>query len=263
MSVKTHPIRDSATMLRRDLLHIKRYPSMVVLLVGTPVIMLLLFVYVFGGTMGAGLPGGAGGRAQYLDYIVPGILLMTIATVGQGIAISIATDMTEGIVARFRTMSIARGAILTGHVVGGVIRSVAAVGVIIGFAALLGYRPDADGFGWLGFVGMAALIGFALSWLTAALGMACKTVESASNVPMPLMMLPFLGSGFVPADSMPTGLRWFAEYQPFTPMIESLRGLLTGRPDAGATWLAVAWCLGIALVGYLWARRSFERVSDR
>ncbi|MGH8795031.1 MAG: ABC transporter permease [Stackebrandtia sp.] len=262
MSTMTYPLRDSATMLRRNFTHVKRYPSMTVPLLGTPIVLLVLFVYVFGGTMGDGLPGASGGRAEYLDYIVPGLMLMTAATVAQGTTISVAKDMYEGIVARFRSMSISRGSILTGHVLGSTIQMVFSVAVIVGVAALLGYRPEADGFGWLGVAGVTALIGFALAWITTALGTVCSTIEMAGTLPMPLMFLPMLGSGFVPTDSMPTVLRWFADYQPFTPMIESLRGLLAGRPDTAATWAAVAWCLGIALVGYLWSRNRFERASS-
>jgi len=262
MTTMLYPLRDSATMLRRNLLHVKRYPSMTVQLIGTPIVLLLLFVYVFGGTMGAGLPGAAGGRAEYLGYIIPGIMLMTAATVAQGTAISVSMDMTEGIVARFRTMSISRGAIFAGHVLGSTIQSVTSVAVVVGVAALLGYRPDTNGFGWLGALGVMALAAFALAWITTALGVVSKNIETASSLPMPLMMLPFLGSGFVPTESMPTGLRWFAEYQPFTPMMESLRGFLTGQPDATATWFTVAWCLGLSLVGYLWSRNRFDRASS-
>lgn len=260
-STVSHAVRDSATMLRRNLLHIKRYPSMTVPLITVPVALLLVFVYVFGGMMGSGLPGVSGGRAEYLGYIVPGIVLMAAATVAQGTAISIATDMTEGLIARFRTMSIARGSIFTGHVLASTIQVVCSGALMIGMAVLLGYRPGADAFGWAAATGLVALIGFALAWITTALGMMSRTIEMAGSLPMPLMFLPFLGSGFVPTDSLPAALRWFAEYQPFTPMMEALRGLLTGNPDMGATWVALAWCLGLSLTGYLCARHRFDRTS--
>ena len=257
MTAMTSALTDSATMLRRNLRHMLRYPSMTVLLIGMPIVLLLLFVYVFGGTLGNGLGHASGGRSAYLAYVVPGILLMTVASVGQGTAISVAMDMTEGIIARFRTMAIARVSVLTGHVVGAVVQTVAAVAAVFGVAVALGYRPNATAVEYLALVGVVAMVGFALTWLCVALGMVTKTVEAASNLPMPLVFLPFLGSGFVPVDSMPTGLRWFAEYQPFTPVIETMRGLANGTGIGNSGIEAVAWCAGIALLGYLWAKRLY------
>ena len=262
MSTLAHTVRDSATLLRRNLLHMRRYPSLTLLLAGMPVIFLLLFVYVFGGTLGAGLS-GSGGRRDYLAYVVPGILLMTVATGATGTAITVAMDMTEGIIARFRTMAIARAAVLTGHVVGSLIQTLLATAIVIGVALLIGFRPTTGPLAWLGALGVLTLIAFALTWLSVALGLVAKSVETASNLPMPLTLLPFLSSGFVPTDSMPRGLRPFAEYQPFTPIIETLRGLLLGTPIGSSAVLAVAWCAGIALVGYLWARAVFNRTPGR
>jgi ABC-2 type transport system permease protein len=255
-----HPLRDSATMLRRNLRHLLRYPSMTVLLVGMPVVFLLLFVYVFGGTLGAGL---GGGRAGYANYVAPAIILMTVAATVQGTAISVATDLTEGVIARFRTMPIARVAVLTGHVLGSVIQAVVGLVVVIAVALLVGFRPTAGPLGWLAAAGFLLLVTFALVWLAVALGQVSRSVETASNLPMPLMLLPFLGSGFVPTDSMPAGLRWFAEYQPFTPIIETLRGLLLDRPVGVDGGLALGWCAVIALGGYLWSKRLFTRESAR
>ncbi|AYY14846.1 ABC transporter permease [Actinobacteria bacterium YIM 96077] len=259
MSVRTYALSDSATMLRRQLRRIARYPSMTVLLVGMPIIFLLLFVYVFGGTLGAGLGEMSGGRAEYVNYVTPGIILITIASTAQGTAISVAMDMTEGIVARFRTMPIARVSVLTGHVVGSLIQTILSMAVVTGVALLVGFRPTAGPIEWLGVLGLLALTTFAIIWLSVALGMVTKTVEAASNLPMPLVLLPFLSSGFVPTESMPTGLRWFAEYQPFTPIIETLRGLLMGSPIGDDAIISIAWCVGIALVGYLWARKLYSR----
>jgi ABC-2 type transport system permease protein len=251
---------DSATMLRRNLLHMLRYPSMMVILVGMPVVFLLLFVYVFGGTLGAGLGGVSGGRAAYVDYVAPGIMLLTVAAVAQGTAISVAMDMTGGIIARFRTMAISRASVLTGHVLGAMIQTMLAVAVVTGVALLIGFRPTAGPLGWIAAIGVLAMISWALTWLTVALGLVTDSVETASNLPMPLILLPFLGSGFVPTDSMPTVLRLFAEYQPFTPIIETLRGLLMGTPiGMSSAVLAVAWCAAISLVGFLWARALFNR----
>ena len=265
MSTTSYAVRDSVTMLRRNLLHIRRYPSLSIMLLGQPVIFLLLFVYVFGGTMGAGLPGvdGAGGRADYLVFIVPGILIMTVASVALGTAFAVAIDMSGGIIARFRTMGIARVSVLTGHVLGAVLKTLLALLVVIGFAFLLGYRSDAGPLGWLGAIGLLTLLALALTWLTVGMGLAAKSPEAASNSPMFLMILPFISSGFVPTDAMPWGLRHFAEHQPFTPVIDALRSLTTGAPVGSDGWVAVGWCLLIAGVCHLWSRSSFLRVPER
>jgi ABC-2 type transport system permease protein len=259
MSTLSYAVADSATMLRRQLRHMLRYASVTVFLIGMPVVFLLLFVYVFGGTLGAGLGGPAGGRAEYLEYVVPGILLIAVAAGGTGTAISVAMDMTEGIVARFRTMAIFRPSVLTGHVLGSVIQTMLSVAVVTGVALLIGFRPNATAVEWVATAGVLAMITLAITWLCVAFGLVTKTVEAASNLPTPLVFLPFLGSGFVPTDSMPTGLRWFAEYQPFTPVIETVRGLLVGTAIGDSAVIAVAWCAGITLVGYLWARKLYSR----
>jgi ABC-2 type transport system permease protein len=249
-------------MLRRNLRHMVRYPSITMFLIGMPVVFLLLFVYILGGTLGAGL-GASGGRGRYLEYVVPGILLMAAAGGATGTAISVAMDMTEGIVARFRTMAISRTAVLTGHVIGSVIQNMLGMAVVIGVALLIGFRPTANAVQWIVVIGVLAMITFALTWLSVALGMVSKSVETASNLPMPLMLLPFLGSGFVPTGSMPAGIRWFAENQPFTAFIETLRGLLMGTPMGNSGLLTIAWCVLIALGGHLWARRLYDGSSAR
>jgi ABC-2 type transport system permease protein len=263
MTALSYAVTDSATMLRRQLRHMLRYPSMTLQLAGMPIVFLLLFVYVFGGTLGAGLGGPSGGRADYVNYVTPGILLMAVALAVTGTAISVAMDMTEGIVARFRTMAIARVSVLTGHVVGSMIQTMLSMAVVIGVALLIGFRPTAGLVEWIAAIAVLAMLTFALIWLAVALGLVAKSVESASNLPMPLVFLPFLGSGFVPTDSMPTGLRWFAEYQPFTPVIETLRGLLLGTAIGNSAVIAVAWCAGITLVGYLWAKKLYNRDPAR
>lgn len=263
MSNMTLALTDSATMLRRNLKHMLRYPSMTLMLIGQPIIMLLLFVYVFGGTMGDGIPGATGGRDAYLTYVTPGILVIAVASVALGTAISVATDMTEGIIARFRTMAIARVSVLTGHVVGAMIQTALAVAVTLAVAVLIGFRADASPLEWLGTIGILALFAFALTWLTVALGLVSDSVETASNLPMFLILLPFLGSGFVPTDSMPDGVRWFAEYQPFTPVMETVRALMTDASPGNNAVLAVVWCLVIAVVGYVWAKALFNRDPSR
>jgi ABC-2 type transport system permease protein len=258
MTTLSYTVADSATMLRRNLKHALRYPSLTLIVAGMPIVFLLLFVYVFGGTLGAGLGGVSGGRAEYAEYLAPGLLVLAIASAAQGTAISIAMDMTEGIITRFRTLSIARAAVLAGHVVGAVIQTMIGLALVVGVALLVGFRPDAGLVEWLAALGLLALVSLALSWLSVAMGLATKSVEAASNLPMPLLLLPFLSSGFVPTESMPAGLSWFAEHQPFTPIIETLRGLLTGTAIGSSGVVAVAWCVAISVVGWLWARRNYE-----
>jgi ABC-2 type transport system permease protein len=251
---------DSATMLRRNLKHQLRYPSLTLMLAGMPIVFLLLFVYVFGGQLGTGLAGhGTGGRDAYLTYVVPGILIITVASAALGTAISVATDMTGGIIDRFRTMAISRGAVLTGHVTGSLLQTFAVLVLVLGVSLAIGFRSPASALDWLAAAAMLALFAFALIWLSAALGLAAKSVETASNTPMFLTLLPFLSSGFVPTASMPAGLRQFSEYEPFTPVTQTVRGLLTGGPIGTQALQAVAWSAGIALAGYLWAIRLYNR----
>ena len=237
-------VRDSVTMLRRNLLHWIRYPSLAIMLVAQPIAFLLLFVFVFGGTLGAGLPGvpGGGDRGDYLEFITPGILVMAVASVALGTAIEVALDMTGGIIARFRTMDIAKVSVLTGHVLGAVFKTLFAVAVTLAFAVLIGYRSDAGLLDWLIAFALLIVMAFALTWLTVGMGLAADSVETASNTPLFLIMLPFLSSAFVPTEEMPAGLRQFAEHQPFTPMIDSLRALTTGVDPGWDLWLALGWC---------------------
>lgn len=259
MTARSYAMLDSLTMVRRSLKHMLRYPVLTLMVAGIPVILLLLFVYVFGDTMGAGLVGVSGGRAEYVNYLIPGILLLALAGSAQGTAISVAMDMQEGIIARFRTMAIARVSVLTGHVVGSVIQTMFGLFLVIVVSLLVGFRPTAGPVEWIAVIGLLATIALTLTWLSVALGLVAKSVESASNLPMVLFLLPFLGSGFVPTDSMPPGLSRFAEHQPFTPMIETLRGLLLGTPIGNKGIIAVAWCAAITLAAYLWARKLYNR----
>ena len=252
-------LTDSATMLRRNLRRMRRYPSLTLFIAGAPVVFLLLFAYVFGGTLGAGLGQVSGGRTEYIAYVVPGILLITVAGAAQGTAISVAMDMHEGIIARFRTMAIDRDSVLTGHVIGSVIQTMLAIAIVMVVALLIGFRSTTGPIEWVAATGLLALAAMAISWLSVALGMVPKSVETASNLPMFLVLLPFLSSGFVPTRSMPDGLSWFAENQPFTPLIETVRGLLLGTPIGDSGPLAVGWCIALTVVGYLWARRLYDR----
>ena len=263
MSSLAYTMSDAATMLRRNLRHMLRYLSLTLFVIGIPIVILLLFVYVFGGTLGAGLGGVSGGRAAYANYVAPGILLLTVAGAAQGTAIAVAMDMTEGIIARFRTMAISRAAVLTGHVLASMVQAMLSVAVVIAVALLTGFRPTAGPLAWIAAIGVLAMIVFALTWLCVALGLVAKNVETASNTPMFLMLLPFFGSGFVPTASLPAGLRQFAEYQPFTLATETLRGLLMGTPIGNSALLAAAWCAGITVVCYLWAMKLYNRDPAR
>jgi ABC-2 type transport system permease protein len=262
---RSHIVGDAVTMLRRNLLHMVRYPGLSMFTILGPVVVLLLTVFIFGGTLGAGLPGvdPSGGRAAYLEYVIPGILLITIAGSGSGTAITVAMDMTEGITARFRTMSISRASVLAGHVLGNTIQAMIAVALVLGAGLLIGFRPTATPADWLAAAGIIALISFAITWLSVGMGMQSKTVETASNLPLILSLLPLLGSGFVPTGSMPPWLQSFAQYQPFTPFIETLRGLLLGTPLGWNPVLAIAWCAVITIAGYTWSMVVYERKSVR
>jgi ABC-2 type transport system permease protein len=253
-------VRDSNTMLRRNLLHARRYPSLTLNLLLTPVMLLLLFVYIFGDVMSAGIGNGGADRSEYIAYLVPGILLLTIGGTTIGSAVSVSMDMTEGIIARFRTMAIHRGSVLIGHVVGSVLQCVMSVVLVGAVAVAIGFRAtDATALEWISAVGLLALVSLALTWIAVGMGLSSPNAEAASNNALPLMILPLLSSAFVPVDAMPGWFRPIAEYQPFTPAIETLRGLLLGTEIGNNWWLAIVWCVGLAVLGYRWSTALFNR----
>ncbi|WP_328884926.1 ABC transporter permease [Streptomyces sp. NBC_00316] len=258
MSSLSLAVRDSSTMLRRNLLHARRYPSLTLNLLLTPVMLLLLFVYIFGNTMSAGI--GGADRSAYIAYIVPGIVLMTIGSTVIGAAVSVSTDMSEGIIARFRTMAIHRGSVLIGHVIGSVLQSIASVILVGAVAVAIGFRSTgATALEWLAAFALLTLFALALTWIAVGMGMASPNAEAASNNAMPLILLPLISSTFTPIDTMPGWFQPIAEYQPFTPAIETLRGLLLGTEIGHNGWLALAWCLVLAALGYRWSAASFNR----
>jgi len=242
---------DSAIMLRRNFKHILRNPVTIFNGAFMPVVMMLIFVYVIGGAFSVG--------ERYIQYATPGMILLAITYGLSGTAVSVSSDMAKGIINRFKVMSVSRGAVLTGHVAATVLSISIAVAVIIGMAFALGFRSPATVGDWLGAIGIILATVFAAAWLTVALGLFAKTPESAGMAVVPLIILPFLSSAIVPADKMGQGFRQFAEYQPFTPIIESLRGWLAGAPSAGYMAAALGWCAGTALVGYLWSRVTFSK----
>ena len=246
----------------------RRYPSLTLFVAGIPVVLMLLFVYVFGGTLGAGLPGATGAsagadREAYVAYVAPAILLLAVVGAGQGTAISVAMDMKEGIIARFRTMPISRASFLSGHVLANVAQTMLGIAIVVAVAVAIGFRATTGPVEWILAAGLLSLTTLALTWVSVALGLVSKSVETASNLPMPLFLLPFFGSGFVPTDSMPDPLRWFADVQPFTPIMETVRRLLLGGEIGSSGLIAVAWCVAITLAGYLWARRLYDRDPAR
>jgi ABC-2 type transport system permease protein len=251
MSTVSMPLADSAIMLRRNLKHTLRNPTTVFNAVLFPIVIMLMFVKVFGGAFAVG--------GDYIDYATPGLLVMAVSYGLGATATAVNDDMTKGIINRFKTMDVSRGSVLTGHVVVTTVRCLVAEAALIGVAFLLGFDPAASALDWLGAIGLLVLLSFGAGWLTVAMGLSAKSVETAGLGTVPLIMLPFLSSAFVPADTMGAGVKQFAEYQPFTPIIETLRGLIEGNPSGGDAIAAVAWCLGFTLVGYAWAVSTFKK----
>jgi ABC-2 type transport system permease protein len=263
MSTVGYAVRDSTTMLRRDFRHSLRYPAMTISGMSVPIIFLLLFVGVFGNTLRAGIAATRLGATSYINYLTPGIIVMTAGAAAAATAVNVCTDMTEGIIARFRTMAITRIAVLTGQVLGSLIRTLVSGALVVAVAVALGFRPTATPIEWVAAAIMFALLTLALTWLTIAFGLVAKTPAGANSLSLLPEFLPFVSSAFVPAASMPAGMRWFAAHQPFTPIIETLRGLLTGTPIGSNAVIAVAWCAAITAVGYLWARSRYDRLPAR
>ncbi|HEY0531005.1 MAG TPA: ABC transporter permease [Actinoplanes sp.] len=244
-------MHDSAIMLRRNFKHTIRNPISVFNAILFPVILMLMFVYVLGDAFSVG--------EHYVDYATPGMILLAICYGLSATAVGANSDMTKGIINRFKVMDVSRGAVLTGQVIASMVNNVIAVAAIVGTAYALGFRPSAGLLDWLGVAGLVLLLGFAIGWFTVALGLFAKSPETAGLGVVPLIMLPFFSSAIVPADKMGAGVKQFAEYQPFTPIIETFRGLLAGAPHTGDVIAALAWCAGIAIVGYLWATATFTK----
>jgi ABC-2 type transport system permease protein len=242
---------NSMVMLRRNFKHITRNPTSVFNAVLMPIVIMWMFVYMLGDAFSVGV--------DYVDYATPGLMLLAVCYGLGSTATSVNSDMTKGIINRFKVMDVSRGAVLTGHVVASVLTNLVAIAALVGVAFLLGFDPSASLLDWLGAFGIVVLLASAAGWFTVALGLAAKSPETAGLAAVPLVMLPFFSSAIVPAEKMGPGVREFAEYQPFTPIIETLRGLLNGAPSSSDAITAIAWCVGIALVGYLWARSTFTK----
>jgi ABC-2 type transport system permease protein len=259
MTTLTYAVQDSATMTRRSLRHVVRYPVTLVVSVAVPVLLLLLFVGVFGAlksSLGAG-------HGSYIDYVMPGIIVMTAAYGGSVTAQSVNRDSTEGIIARFRTMAISPVSVLNGYVVSALVRTLVSAALVIGISIGLGFRPTADAGRWLAAAGVIVLLVLALTWLAVPFGLAAKTAEGLTGFILIVQLLPFISSAFVPPGLMSGFVRWFAEHEPFTPVIDTIRGLLTGGPIGSSALAAILWCAGLALVGYLWSRVLLRRDLNR
>jgi ABC-2 type transport system permease protein len=263
MSTSTYALHDSATMLRRDLRHSLRYPMMAIGGLLVPVFLLLLFVGVFGSTLRAGLGAAAPAGGHYIDYLTPGILVITAGASAAATAINVCIDMNEGIVARFRTMAITRTSVLIGQVLGSLTRTLISGVLVIAVAVGLGFRSSASPVECLAVAGLFAGLTLALTWLAIGFGLTAKTPAGANSLSLIPQFLPFISSAFVPTASMPAGVRWFAEEQPFTPIINTLRGLLTGTPIGNAWVVAVAWCVVLMAIGYVWSRARYDRYEKR
>ena len=250
--MSTSVVADTSALTGRSLKHILRSPDTIITTAVMPIAIMLLFVYVFGGAIQTG-------TASYVDYLLPGILLITIAS---GVAYTshrLFLDLQGGIVERFQSMPIARSSVLWSHVLTSLVANLVSLAIDVGVALLMGFRSGADVLAWLGVTGFLVLFTLALTWLAVIAGLAAKSVDGASAFSYPLIFLPFLSSAFVPTDTMPGPVRWFAENQPVTPIVNSIRALLAGTPVGGELWIALGWCTGILIVAAVIATRLYNR----
>ena len=248
----THFFADTAVLTGRTLRHVTRSLDTIITTAITPIAMMLLFVYVFGGAIDTG-------TVSYVNYMLPGILLITIAS---GIAYTtfrLYTDMQSGIFERFHSMPIARSGVLWAHVLTSLVANVISLLVVVGVALLMGFRSSAGGLAWLAVAGILILFTLALTWIAVIPGLTAKSVDGASAYSYPLIFLPFISSAFVPTDTMPGPVRAFAEHQPVTSIVNTIRGLFTQQPVGADIWIAVAWCVGILIVAYIFANISYRR----
>ena len=251
-AVKKHFFSDMSVMLGRSMRHIFRSMDTIFTVCITPIAMMLLFVYVFGGAIQSGTD-------NYVNYLLPGILLIAIASGISYTAYRLFLDKQRGIFERFHTMPIARSTLLWGHVLTSLVSNAISVVVIILVALLMGFRSSAGLLPWLAVAGILMLFTLALTWVAAIAGLSAKTVDGASAFSYPIIFLPFISSAFVPTDSMPTVVRVFAENQPVTSIVEAIRALLSDQPVGNDIWIALAWCVGIMLVAYIFAMRAYKK----
>src|SRR5580704_14632898 len=248
----THFFGDTAVLTRRSMRHITRSPDTIITTAITPVALLVMFVYVFGGAISTG-------TVSYVNYMLPGILLITIASGIAYTALRLFTDMQGGIFERFQSMPIARPSVLWAHVLTSLAANAISLAVVVGVAVAMGFRSGAGVLAWLAVAGILILFTLALTWLAVIPGLTAKTVDGASAFSYPLVFLPFVSSAFVPTTSMPGPVRAFAENQPVTSIVNTIRALFDRQPVGGEIWIALAWCGGIILIGYALAMVAYRR----
>lgn len=249
--MSTAVMHDTKVLLKRSLRHILRSPDTIITTAITPIAMLLLFVYVLGGSINAG-------EGNYVNYLLPGILLITIASGIAYTAFRLFTDVSGGIFERFQSMPIARSGLLWGHVLTSVVANLVSLVLVVAVAFVMGFRTSAGPLAWLAVLGLLVLFTLALTWLAVIPGMTAKSVDGVSGFSYPLIFLPFISSAFVPTDGMPGPVRWFAEHQPVTSIVNTIRDLYAEEPVGSNGWIAVAWCVGLLVVAYALAMRTYR-----
>lgn len=260
MNSLSYLLIDSVTMLRRTLIHMMRNPVMMLLgTLGTPIILLVMMYNLFGGV----IQSNGTTSFSYINYLTPGMVLITVIYGTSVAALRMNSDMTQGIIARFKSMSISRSAVLNGHVTGSAIGSLISITAIFVLAYLMGFRSAATASMWLAAISLIVLYVFAMMWLAIAVGAWSKSPEAANGMLYLFYILPFFSSAFVPTKSMTPVVAWIAENQPFTPIIDTLRALLLDGSLSNRGLVAVAWCVGIGLVGYVWARTAYNRNTNQ
>jgi ABC-2 type transport system permease protein len=247
----TYVFHDTDVLLKRSLRHILRSPDTIITTAITPIAMLLLFVYVFGGAIDVG-------GASYVNYLLPGILLITVASGIAYTAFRLFTDVSGGIFERFQSMPITRSAFLWGHVLTSVVANLTSLVLVVLVALAMGFRTGAGVLAWLAVIGIMLLFTLALTWLAVIPGLTAKSVDGVSGFSYPLIFLPFVSSAFVPTDHMPGPVQWFAEHQPVTSIVNTIRNLFEQQPVGRDGWVAIAWCVGLLLVAYALAMRTYR-----
>ncbi|RFU40439.1 ABC transporter permease [Actinomadura logoneensis] len=250
--MRTRFLSDTAALLGRSLRHVLRSPDTIITTSVMPIAFMLLFVYVFGGAVAAG-PG------RYVDYLLPGILVITIASGVSYTAFRLFLDMASGIFGRFQSLPIARSSVLWAHVLTSVVANAVSLAVVVLVALLMGFRSGAGVAAWLGIAGLLLLLTFTLTWLAVLPGLSAKSADGASAFSYPLIFLPFVSSAFVPTRTMPGPVRAFAEHQPVTSIVDTIRALFAGRPVGDDIWTALAWCVGVLVIAYVLAMAAFRR----
>ena len=245
-------LHDTTVLLKRSLRHVLRSPDTIITTAVTPIAMLLLFVYVFGGAIHTGADG------SYVNYLLPGILLITVASGIAYTAFRLFTDVSGGLFERFQSMPIGRSALLWSHVLTSVVANLTSLLLVVAVALVMGFRSSAGLLAWLEVLGILVLFTLALTWLAVIPGLTAKTVDGVSGFSYPLIFLPFISSAFVPTSGMPGPVRWFAEHQPVTSIVNTIRGLYAESPVGSDGWVAVAWCVGLLVVAYALAMRTYR-----